>query len=177
MIFKIIVELFLALVIIMAGTIFWELLKRDRFLIKTIQDDNLLSKLINKQRLNDFNASRQQSLSIENIVGYAEKIKIWEEGDAKAQIKLKIITLIFISISIAVSLKLGLSIVILNIILLLITAIVPIGNPERNNAFNHIMLIASIINEWLKNNEQECTQWIEKNMKYKKVLNALRSLS
>ena len=161
----------------MAGTTFWTLLKRDRFLIKATWDDNLLSKLINKQRLNDFNAGRQQSLSIENIVGYAERIKIWEKSDTKVQIRLKIIMFILISIAIAFSLKLGLNIVIFNIILLLITVLVPIGTSGRNNAFNHIMLVASVINEWLKNNEQECTQWVEENMKYKKVLDALRSLS
>ena len=161
----------------MAGTTFWTLLKRDRFLIKAIQDDNLISKLINKQRMNDFNATRQQSISIEKLIGYPERIKTWEDSDRKTQIRLKIFMFFLVLLATVVSIKISLIILVLNIALFLLTVLVPIGTSGRNNAFNHIMLVASIIDEWIKNNEEECTQWIGKNTKFKKVFNKLRSLS
>ena len=177
MILKIIVELILALIIIMTGTTFWILLKRDRFLIKAIQDDNLISKLINKQRMNDFNATHQQPISIKKLIGYSERIKIWEDSDRKTQIRLNIFVFFLVLLVIVVSVKISLIILVLNIALFLLTVLVPIGTSGRNNAFNHIMLVASIIDEWIKNNEEECTQWIGKNTKFKKVFNKLRSLS
>jgi hypothetical protein len=42
MIVKIILELIIAIIIIIAGTTFWMLLKRDRFLARAMQDDKLI---------------------------------------------------------------------------------------------------------------------------------------
>lgn len=176
MIVKIFIELIIVIIIIMSGITFWISLKRDRFLVKAMQDDKLISKLINKERINAFNASSQRTISIDKFITYPERIKVWEDSDRKTQILLKVIPLFIVSLAIVASVKISLIIVVFNIVIFLLTFLVSIGASGSNNAFNHIMLLTSIIDEWLKNNKEECVRWIGENTRFKKILNTLLSL-
>lgn len=176
MILKILIELIIAIIVIMAGTTFWISLKRDRFLIRALQDDHLISELINKERINAFNASGQRTRYIEKFITYPDRIKVWEESDRKTQTLLKVIPLLIVTLVIIASVKVSPIIVVLNITFFLLTSLVSIGASGVNNSFNHIMLLVSIIDEWLKNDKEECVRWIGENKRFEKILNTLLSL-
>lgn len=173
MIVKIILELIIAIIIIIAGTTFWMLLKRDRFLARAMQDDKLISNLVTKERINAFYLKHKETVAIGIIIPYPERIKTWQVSDHKTQMLLKTISLIIALLVIVASVKLSPIILALNVTIFLLTAFVPIGSSGRINAFNHIMLLASIIDEWLKINKDECERWIGQNTRFKNILNAL----
>lgn len=173
MIMKIILEFIIAIIIIMAGTTFWILLKRDRFLVKAMQDDKLISNLVTRERMDAFNLKQKETVANKTIIPYPERIKIWQLSDKKTQILLKTISITIALLVIVASVKLSPIILALNVTIFLLTAFVPIGSSGRINAFNHIMLLTTIMDEWLKTNKDECERWVGQNARFKNILNAL----
>jgi hypothetical protein len=174
--FKIIFELILAIIIILAGSTWWPLLKRDKFFKRLIQDEVALSKLLNIELLESFTAKRQQSIPFD-YASYADSISIWEQSDKKSMRLLNILIFLIIVSAIIASLKLSISIFIINIVIFLLTRLVPLGESGGKNVLNHMALLASIIYEWRKHNEKECRQWFQENKTLQKVYRAVESLT
>jgi hypothetical protein len=151
---KIVIEIIVGIVVLISSINFWQCVKSPIFWNKTLTDRNELKRIfdhIGIDSINEFN-SQWDSNSVPARVITTLKIEAGKSAINKAQNMLLIVVLICLVGSYFV----GMIPFIINVVLFLLTYIIPIGDSAKNNIARDIGEAFSCVVYWNKIDQSEC---------------------
>jgi hypothetical protein len=160
MLAAIIIEIVLALIVLFAGGLFWQLRKRARFLAAAIRSDDLLRHLITREAL-EKESPDLAPFAEKKLPTYALHVQIVVDADRLSQNRTTLIFAALIVAALVGSYFLGWTYPLINIALFCLSAFSPLSPSARSNAFQHIFSLALILKQWRAENPQECDQWVQ----------------
>jgi hypothetical protein len=175
MIAKILIEIILALVTFFAGSLFWQLCKRARFLGAVIGNEPFLTQFISRSALE--NASPMITPFAEKKLTYALNVQLVIDADIASQRRTTIMFLVVILAALAGSWLLGPVYFVVSLVLFFFSAASPIFESTRSNALQHVLALALILHRWHQENPLECDEWIQRVPSLRPVYNAVRIVS
>jgi hypothetical protein len=160
MITHLVTEVVIGIVTLMAGSYFWQVYKRDKFLMRVIHDEPFLSQLIFTDALD--NPSPMIAPYIEKLPpGYVLNIQIVINSDKVALRRTKIILGFVVAIALVGSYFLGVSYFVINTGIFFLSALARVSQQARASAAQQILTLAIILDRWRSENATECDQWIK----------------
>jgi hypothetical protein len=154
---NIVIEIILAFVMLIAGSLFWQLHKRGKYLLHAVHDEQLLSVIISREVLDN-----PPHIVIPIQSGFFNNIHAEIYSDSTSTKKMMIIIgLIAISILIG-SYFLGASYIIINLIIFFLSSLAGVGKNARASVILHILDLAFILDKWHSENAKECEEWVKK---------------
>lgn len=169
------IEIVLVIATLFAGNIFWELRKRDRFLKQIICNQSFLETLITRQVL--VNASQHRYIAPlikKNDIGWFLNIQCVTNADIASNKKIAVLHTIILAVILMASLFLGVPYLVINLIVFILLQFGRISKSAQNNAIDHILTIALILDKWRSDNATECEDWIEQAHSLRPLYNAVR---
>lgn len=147
MVVKIGVEVLLVFVILISGSTWWTLKKRDKLLDTMIEDKGYLERVLTPALLEQVAVDHPLVGGALGEKGHEVNLRVVEAGDRKAQMRLRQISLAFSLLSVFGSLWLGVWFMVANTLLFLLASATPLGKSGAKNALDHILTIAAILRE------------------------------
>ncbi|MBZ5555052.1 MAG: hypothetical protein LAO21_20240 [Acidobacteriia bacterium] len=173
MIYRIIIETFLAIASFWMGSLFWQLMKRSKFLKSIVCDQPFLEALISQNNL-ESPPQRLIPYALKNDVGYFVNMMAIIESDRISQQRTKRITGLLLLVIFIASYFLGDLYLFINITIFLLLFWVPVAQSTKFNAIEHVLALALILHRWRRENEAQCNQWVEEVRSLHPLYNAVK---
>lgn len=161
MILHLALELVLGVGILLAGTTFWQLRKREKYLQRTIREPNSLEHPLSLNTLSDPPA--QVALFAQKTeMGYPLNIKVVIDADRQSQRSPKLISVAVLVFLLAASYFLGAPFLAVNSLLFLLLSLGGPTQSARLNASEQVLALAVILYRWRTEDPVRCEEWIQK---------------
>lgn len=173
MVIELSIEVILAIITLVAGSFFWQIPKREKFLMRTIHDGQFLSQLISARALDD-PSPRVTAFTKRLPQGYALNIQMVISSDQQS---LRISKIILGSVAIAAfvgSYFLGVPYLVLNLVVFLLPALAGVSRQARANAAQQILALAVILDRWRVENSTECEEWVKQAWSLRPLYDAVK---
>lgn len=173
MVTNLIVEAIVAIITVMAGSLFWQLFKREKFLLRAIHDGPYLSQLISTSTLD--NPSPLVAPYIERLPpGYFLNIQLVMASDRKAIRQNKVMFGCLAAAALVGSYFLGVPYLIINAIVFFLSALARVSQSARANAAQQLLTLAIILDRWHLENGIECEDWIKQAWSLRPLYDAVK---
>ena len=173
MIIDLIIEVITAIITLMAGSLFWQILKREKFLARAIHDGRFLSQIISPSSLD--NPSPLVAPYMQRLpAGYFLNIQIVIAADTKSLRQSKVIFGCVAAAALVGSYFLGVPYLIINAIVFFLSALARVSQSARANAEQQILTLALILDRWRSENITECEEWIKQAWSLRPLYDAVK---
>jgi len=174
MVVKIVVEVLLVCVILISGSTWWVLKKRDKLLDTMIEDKGYLERVLTPELLEQVAAGHPLVGGAVGEIGHEVNLRVVEASDRKAQMRLRQISLAFSLLAVFGSFWLGVWFMVANTLLFFLSAATPLGKSGTKNALDHLLTIAAILREWSKQDDAEGSKWVSEEKRYQMIYSIVR---
>jgi hypothetical protein len=175
MFINVFLELIILIAIIFVGYSYWQLILRDRFARKVMNNQELLDSIFSID--NFLHPPDRVALYAKiNKYGWIFNIDILLKSDVSTQRKMKYLYLFIVVLLLLFSYLLGIVFFLINFICFSFLAFFPISNPAKLNALENIHCLALILYKWSSENSLECDKWIEQAQSVRKLYNVIKRL-
>jgi hypothetical protein len=154
-------ELVLGVAVLFAGTTFWQLHKREKFLQRTIREPKSLRPPLSLHTLSDPPA-QVAIFAQKSEMGYPLNIKVVIEADRRSQRYPKLISVTVLVFLLAASYFLGAVFLVVNSLLFLLLSLGGLTQSARLNASQQVLALAVILYRWRTEDPVRCDEWVQK---------------
>jgi hypothetical protein len=175
MIIKIIIEIALAFITMIASNLFWQIIRRKQFLIAALHDEPFLKGFFAQIDLD--RPKPDLELYVQQIPGgYAMNLKLVIQSDEVTQRRPRMfMTVVLILIFTASYYILGGLYLVINLLIFSLFSLCKLSKSTYGNAFEHIVTVALIIHRWHLMNPSHCKLFIERAWALRPLYNAITS--
>lgn len=168
-----VIEIVIGIIVLVAGSFFWQLHKCDKFLTHAIRDASFLSQLISPAVLDS--PPPLVALYLEGLQPghHIFHIDAALYSHQKTQLTLKILFGSVGAVALIGSYFLGIPYLVINTFLFVFSVLAPITHQARTNAEKQILALSVLLDRWHSENATECEQWIKQTSALWAVYNAV----
>jgi len=160
MIVRIGIEFVLAIITLIVGSTFWEFPKRARFLKAVISNEQFLLQFITPTTFDSVSPMiRRYAEKSEG--GYVVNMGAVTHADRVSQRRLQLLNGAVVLAALVGSYFLGPIYLAVSVAIFLISGIGSISAAARNNALEHVLVLAFILHKWHSEDPSGCEQWIQ----------------
>jgi len=154
---KVLIECVLALVCVFFGSMWWALIKRDRFMRQAAQDDSLISRFVTGDLFKNPPARIAIYAQGDN---YLSNLSAVVAADKRALRSQKIIFGLLSAAALLASFFLGFIYFAINLGLFFLVGLQPVPESAKINALEQIAAVALILYRWNANDAPECNAFV-----------------
>ena len=156
----IVFKVILAIIILYAGKMTWQLLKRGSFLKKISNSQAEMAAFISIETLDAFSQKNPVYVN-KGPGGYVGNISLIIDIDLTTQRRLKLLFGSITVLALTVSAYVGSVLFLINLSLFLLTGIYPLTEAGRRNACELLITLGAILYKWRQEDQKGCDEWIE----------------
>jgi hypothetical protein len=159
MIVHIIIEVVLGIVMLYTGQTVWQLYKRERFLKVAIRTPEFLESLISEESLGN-PPPRLMAFTQKQQIGYVLNIKCAVDADKISIRRLAIPFGVAVAAILVGSYFIGPVFLAINVLIFILTALIPLDPSARSTATDFILTIGLILHIWRLEDAKQCDEFI-----------------
>ena len=172
MIIRIIIELFVAILLLIVGNTFWEFPKRAKFLSRAVCDQQFLLLFLAPGAFDSLSPAITRYAECDGR--YMVSLGALAQADRVSQRRLKLIHGAVVLALLVGSYFLGPIYLAVNVAVFLLSGLGSIASPARKNALDHILALAYILHRWHLEDPAGCEQWIQETYALKPLYSVVK---
>jgi hypothetical protein len=171
----IVFKVILAIIILYAGKMTWQVFKRGLFLKKISNSQAEMAAFIS---IETFDAFSQKNPVYVNKVpgGYVGNISLLIDIDLTTQRRSKLLFGSITIFALIINAYVSSGLFLINVSLFLLTGIYPLTEAGRRNACELLITLGAILYKWRQENQKECDEWIEQASSLKELYALIQAM-
>jgi hypothetical protein len=154
--------------------VFWGLRKREKFLKQVISNEGFLEGFISRPILESA-SPMITPFAKKNEIGWVFNIKCVIDADRSSQRRTAGIAMLVLAAILTASWFLGIIYLAVNVIVFFLCALGSISQSARDNALQHVLAIALVLDKWRSENVSECEEWLGQASSLRPCYNAVKN--